>query len=68
MPASVSICVRKVNVQILSPIGTEGLRGAVRSAAELKIELSGPCTPHKNPLDTNNLINSKRTQQTQQSR
>lgn len=42
MPVSVSICVQKVNVQILRfPIGTERLRGAVRSAAELEIELSG---------------------------
>lgn len=49
MPASVCISVRKVNVQILSPIGTEGLRGAVRSAAELKIELSGPARRTKIP-------------------
>lgn len=64
MSVSVSVCVReKVSVQILGPACTEGPSGAVRSAHELKIELSGPCSPHKNPLNTNNLINRELTQQ-----
>lgn len=52
-----------MSVQILGPACTEGPSGAVRSAHELKIELSGPCSPHKNPLNTNNLINREHTQQ-----